>query len=57
MKLKSMETIKFGGFGMTDMFAIPVSLFATRRKQYSGSLVGSVLTSVVMIGVTAFIVA
>ena len=31
-------------YGKIDLFAIPVSLFATRRKQYSGSCVGVLLT-------------
>lgn len=31
-------------YGKIDLFAIPVSLFATRRQQYSGSKLGIVLT-------------
>ena len=42
-------------YSYVDMFAIPVSLFATRRKQFSGSLPGFILTLQVLSVIIGYI--
>ena len=43
-------------FGAFDVFSIPVSLFATRRKQHMGSIPGFMLTVLLFILLLVFIV-
>jgi len=42
-------------YGSIDLFAIPVSILATRRKEYSGSIPGIALTSIFLVLILTFI--
>ena len=41
-------------YALFDIFAIPVSLFATRRIQYYGSLAGMILSAIMVIIILVF---
>ena len=55
LELKNLESAKFAAFGAADLFAIPVSIFATRRKQFSGSAAGFIFTGIFVILILAFL--
>ena len=42
-------------YGYVDLFAIPVSIFPTRRKEYSGSVPGILMTSLFVVLILSFI--
>ena len=42
-------------YGVADMFALPVSLLATRRKNYVGSFPGLFLTILFFIVIISFV--
>ena len=41
-------------FGRTDITAVPVSIFSTRRVMYSGSIVGMFLSTIFIIALLSF---
>ena len=43
-----LDNIILVNYSFADIFAIPVSLFATRRKHYIGSIPGFILTSILV---------
>ena len=48
--MKKFFELKYG-----DLFAIPVSIFPTRRRKYAGSIFGFTLTLVFVILIVSFL--
>ena len=42
-------------FGFADLFAIPVSLFKTRRKEFVGSFLGFLLSMLLLISIFGYV--